>query len=86
MSFVDPGSADRIKTKGQERGLFFSFAKKTRNRLKSRPSAKFIMPKPKKIIVNHGESSRCLDLASSVHKQFKIETASPRNLEALRVK
>ncbi len=44
------------------------------------------MPKPKKIIVNHGESSRCLDLASSVHKQFKIETASPRNLEVLRVK
>jgi len=43
-------------------------------------------PKPKKVIVNHGESSRCLDLASSIHKMFKIETASPRNLETLRLK
>ncbi|MFH1174246.1 MAG: beta-CASP ribonuclease aCPSF1 [archaeon] len=43
-------------------------------------------PKPKKIIVNHGESSRCLDLASSVHKQFRIETVAPRNLEVIRVR
>ncbi len=43
-------------------------------------------PKPKKIIVNHGESSRCLDLASSIHKFFKIETVSPRNLEAIRLR
>ena len=25
-------------------------------------------PKPKRVIVNHGENSRCLDLASSIHK------------------
>jgi len=43
-------------------------------------------PRPKKIIVNHGESSRCLDLASSLHKNFRIETVAPRNLEAVRVK
>ncbi|HLC46939.1 MAG TPA: beta-CASP ribonuclease aCPSF1 [Candidatus Nanoarchaeia archaeon] len=43
-------------------------------------------PKPKKVIINHGENSRCLDLASSVHKQFHIETVAPRNLEAVRVK
>ena len=43
-------------------------------------------PRPKKIIVNHGESSRCLDLASSMHKNFRIETVAPRNLEAVRVK
>jgi uncharacterized protein len=43
-------------------------------------------PRPKKIIVNHGESSRCLDLASSMHKQFRIETMAPRNLEAVRIK
>jgi hypothetical protein len=43
-------------------------------------------PRPKKIIVNHGESSRCLDFASSIHKQYKIETTSPRNLEAVRLK
>ncbi|MBI2144813.1 beta-CASP ribonuclease aCPSF1 [Candidatus Woesearchaeota archaeon] len=43
-------------------------------------------PRPKKVIVNHGESSRCLDLASAVHKTFRIETSAPRNLEAVRLK
>jgi len=43
-------------------------------------------PKPKKVIVNHGESSRCLDLASSIHKLNRVETSAPRNLEAIRLK
>ena len=43
-------------------------------------------PKPKKVIVNHGESSRCLDLASSIHKANRIETAAPRNLETIRIR
>jgi len=43
-------------------------------------------PRPKKVIVNHGENSRCLDLASSIHKQNKIETNAPRNLETIRLK
>ncbi|MEM3374502.1 MAG: beta-CASP ribonuclease aCPSF1 [Candidatus Woesearchaeota archaeon] len=43
-------------------------------------------PKPKKILINHGESSRCLDLASSIHKMFRIETIAPRNLESVRLK
>jgi uncharacterized protein len=43
-------------------------------------------PKPKKVIVNHGENSRCLDLASSIHKMYRIESVAPRNLEAIRIK
>jgi uncharacterized protein len=43
-------------------------------------------PKPKKVIINHGESSRCIDLASSIYKTNKIETCSPKNLEAVRLK
>ncbi len=43
-------------------------------------------PKPKKVIINHGENSRCLDLASSIHKMARIETNAPRNLEAIRIK
>jgi len=43
-------------------------------------------PKPKKIIVMHGESSRCLDFASSIHKLSRIETVAPRNLEAVRLR
>ena len=43
-------------------------------------------PKPKKVIVNHGEDTRCLDLASSIHKQLRVETIAPRNLEAIRIR
>ena len=43
-------------------------------------------PRPKKIIVNHGDSSRCLDLASALHKTFRIETVAPRNLDCIRLK
>ena len=44
------------------------------------------IPKPKKMFVVHGESSRCLDLASSIHKTARIETIAPRNLEAHRIR
>ncbi len=43
-------------------------------------------PKPKKVIVCHGESSRCLDLASSIHKVNRVETVAPRNLESVRIR
>ncbi len=43
-------------------------------------------PKPKKVIINHGENSRCLNLASSLHNQYNIETVAPRNLDAIRLK
>ena len=43
-------------------------------------------PRPRKIILNHGEASRCLDLASSLHKKYQVETIAPRNLEAVRLK
>jgi len=43
-------------------------------------------PRPKTVLINHGENSRCLDMASSVHKNFRVETIAPRNLETVRVK
>ena len=43
-------------------------------------------PTPRKVVVQHGESSRCLDLASSIYKTFRIETVVPRNLETLRLR
>lgn len=43
-------------------------------------------PRPKKVIVQHGESSKVLDLASAIHKMGHIETAAPRNLETVRIK
>ena len=43
-------------------------------------------PRPKKIIINHGEASKCIDLASSIYKLHHIETNVPRNLETLRIR
>jgi len=43
-------------------------------------------PLPRRIIINHGEVSRSLDLASTLYKLHKIETNVPRNLEVLRLK
>jgi len=44
------------------------------------------IPKPKKILVNHGEASRCLDLASTFYKLNRIETFAPKNLETIRIR
>ncbi len=43
-------------------------------------------PRPKKIIINHGEVSKSLDLASSLYRADNIETVVPRNLETIRLK
>lgn len=45
-----------------------------------------VQPKPRRIIVDHGESSKCLDLASGIHKTYRIETSAPKNLETIRLK
>jgi len=45
-----------------------------------------IKPKPKRIIVNHGEVSKSLDLASALYKTLRVETNVPRALETLRLK
>jgi len=43
-------------------------------------------PKPKRIIINHGEVSKSLDLASALYKINHVETNVPRTLETLRLR
>jgi hypothetical protein len=45
-----------------------------------------VHPCPKKVIINHGDVSRSLDLASTIYKLNRIETIVPRNLETIRLK
>jgi len=45
-----------------------------------------INPKPRKVIINHGEQSKCLDLASSIYKSQRVETTVPKNLETIRLR
>jgi len=42
--------------------------------------------KPRKIILNHGEEVKCIDLAKSLHKLYKCETIAPKNLEIIRLR
>lgn len=43
-------------------------------------------PKPKRIIINHGEVSKSLDLASALYKINRVETNVPRALEGIRLR
>ena len=43
-------------------------------------------PRPRKVMVNHGDQGNCLDLASSIHKTFRVETSAPKNLECIRLR
>jgi KH/beta-lactamase-domain protein len=45
-----------------------------------------IKPRPKKVIVVHGEASRTLNIASTLHKNFRLETIAPKNLEVIRLR
>lgn len=39
-----------------------------------------------RIIVDHGDNKKSIDLASSLHKLFRCETLTPKNLEVVRLK
>jgi len=41
-------------------------------------------PRPERIIFGHGEESKCLDLSSSIHKKFNMNTVALKNLETIR--
>jgi hypothetical protein len=45
-----------------------------------------VSPKPKRVMIVHGEVSKSLDLASSLYKLSRIETNVPRLLETLKLK
>jgi len=43
-------------------------------------------PKPKRVIINHGEAKRCAELASAIRKSYNVEVTLPRNLDAIRLR
>lgn len=43
-------------------------------------------PKPDRVLIDHGDNTKCLDLASSIHKAFNIDTYAPKNLETVRLR
>ncbi len=45
-----------------------------------------IQPRPKLVIINHGEESKCVSLATMIHKKLRKATKAPRNRESLSLK
>jgi predicted metal-dependent RNase len=45
-----------------------------------------VTPKPKRIIFNHGEKSKCISLASDFHRNMRVETLAPRPLDVIRLR
>lgn len=45
-----------------------------------------VYPRPERVIVNHGEKTKCLEVAGALHKIYKVDTCAPRNLETIRLK
>ncbi|UCE37152.1 MAG: beta-CASP ribonuclease aCPSF1 [Thermoplasmata archaeon] len=43
-------------------------------------------PKPERIIIGHGEESKCIELASTLYKRYGVETRVPYNLETIRAR
>ena len=44
-----------------------------------------LRPKLRRVIVNHGERRKCENLASSVHRMFRIATTCPQVQEGIRL-
>ncbi len=41
--------------------------------------------KPEQVIMNHGEESKCIDMAKSLYKAHHVKTMTPKNLETIRL-
>jgi len=47
---------------------------------------KHLRTTPKKILVNHGEASKCVELSRTLYQALRSETTAPKNLETIRMK
>lgn len=41
--------------------------------------------RPERVLTIHGDESKCIDLASSLYKKYRMETKAPMNLETIRL-
>ena len=55
------------------------------NRRQLMEYVKRLNPRPDKVITCHGDPYKAVDLASSIHRSYKIETKTPINLDSVRI-
>jgi len=83
IQLSDDGKMKNIKIKMDIRTVDGFSGHSDRNQLLE--YVKGIRTLPSKVICMHGEYSKCIALASGIHKKFNIETTAPMNLETLRL-
>ena len=83
-TFQVQGKEERAEIKFEVKTIEGFSAHSSRNQLLAFVAN--VSPRPKKVIINHGEASRSLDLASSIYKMQKVETCVPKNLETIRLR
>jgi KH/beta-lactamase-domain protein len=45
-----------------------------------------IQPRPRTVIINHGEEAKCVSLSTMIHKKLRKSTKAPKNLEVILLK
>jgi predicted metal-dependent RNase len=45
-----------------------------------------IKPKPERVIIAHGEKTKCLNMANTLQRKYRVETLVPENLETIRLR
>jgi len=45
-----------------------------------------VLPKPERVIVCHGERTKCLGMTGVFHRMFRIDSIAPENLETIRLR
>ena len=83
MQFANGGRVDTIKVEMDIQTIDGFSGHSDRNQLVE--YVRRIRPLPSKVLCMHGEPSKCVALASGIHKKLNIETAAPLNLETVRL-
>ncbi len=85
IAFSDGGNKQEIVKVNMEIHSLHSFTgHSTREQLIN--FVRRLSPQPRKIIVNHGDGAKCIDLASSLHKMYRVETIAPKVLDTIRIR
>jgi hypothetical protein len=42
--------------------------------------------RPERVILDHGDTMKPVNMARTLHKMFRMETLAPKNLETIRLK
>ncbi|MBN1329871.1 MAG: beta-CASP ribonuclease aCPSF1 [Candidatus Heimdallarchaeota archaeon] len=83
ITLMENGHARMIKIEMEVQSVIGFSGHSDRNELLN--YVRKVTPRPERIFLIHGEKSKCISLASTIHKHLKIETKAPDVLETIRL-